>query len=110
MKLSIGLVNAALGAVFFRTASASTCNLKPKYATPLTADGWQAQLVATGLSSPRGIILDSSGNLLVVQAGSGIVHLAFDDGGSTCLDVSKKTSLINSTSVTTTPYSRIRRY
>ena len=53
-------------------------------------------MVANGLRSPRGIIFDSKGHLLVVQQGVGVVHLEFDDGGGTCLDVSKKTSLINS--------------
>ncbi|KAF8867310.1 glucose sorbosone dehydrogenase [Acephala macrosclerotiorum] len=99
LSLSLSLANAALGAVFSRAVSAATCNPKPSYPTPLTADGWQAQLVATGLSKPRGIIFDTSGNLLLVQQGSGIVHLAFDDGGSTCLDVSKKTFLINATAL-----------
>lgn len=105
LSLSLSLANTALGAVFFRTVLAATCNLKPSYPTPLTADGWQAQLVATGLSKPRGIIFDTSGNLLVVQQGSGIVHLTFNDGGSTCLDVSKKTFLINATAVSVVPQS-----
>jgi hypothetical protein len=89
----------AAGSALVQTARAASCNLKPSYAAPVVSNGWQAQLVATGLSSPRGIIFDSSGNLLVVQQGAGIIHLEFDDGGSTCLDVSKKTYLINSTSV-----------
>ncbi len=87
------------GSALLHTTQAATCNLKPSYAAPVVSNGWQAQLVATGLFSPRGIIFDSSGNLLVVQQGAGIIHLEFDDGGSTCLDVSKKTYLINSTSV-----------
>ncbi|PMD55638.1 soluble quino protein glucose dehydrogenase, partial [Hyaloscypha bicolor E] len=74
-------------------------NLKPSYSTPIVSNGWQAKLVANGLQSPRGILFDSKGNLLVVQQGVGIVHLAFDDGGSTCLDVSKKTNLITSSSL-----------
>lgn len=96
MKCSTGLV---IGAVFVRAASAATCDLKPSYSTPVTSSGWQAQLIARNLTSPRGIIFDGSGNLLVVQKGAGIVHLAFDDGGSTCLDVKKKTFLVNSTDV-----------
>ncbi|KUJ20631.1 soluble quino protein glucose dehydrogenase [Mollisia scopiformis] len=94
MKLFINIV---LGAILSEIVSAITCNLKPTYPTPSTSDGWQAQLVANELTSPRSILFDGSGNLLVVQSGAGIVHLAFDDGGSTCLDVSKKTFLVNST-------------
>jgi hypothetical protein len=89
----------AAGSALFDAASAANCNLKPSYAAPVVYNGWQAQLVANGLTAPRGVLFDSSGNLLVVQQGAGIVHLEFDDGGSTCLDVSKKTYLINSTSV-----------
>jgi hypothetical protein len=83
-------------------AQAASCNLKPSYSTPIVSNGWQAKLVANRLQSPRGILFDSKGNLLVVQQGVGIVHLAFDDGGSTCLDVSKKTNLITSSSVSGT--------
>lgn len=75
---------------------AATCNLKASY-TPIVANGWQAQLVAQGLSRPRSVLFDSNGHLLVVEAGSGISSLEFDDGGSTCLDIRKKTYLVNST-------------
>ncbi|KAE9377177.1 glucose sorbosone dehydrogenase [Stipitochalara longipes BDJ] len=87
----------AAGIALTQVAQAATCNLKPSYSTPVVSNGWQAHLVATGLRTPRGILFDSKGNLLVVQSGLGIIHLEFDDGGSTCLDVSKKTYLINST-------------
>jgi hypothetical protein len=56
-------------------------------------------LVAQGLNSPRSILFDSNGGLLVVQQGYGVVHLAFTDNGGTCLEVAKKTYLINSTAV-----------
>jgi glucose/arabinose dehydrogenase len=100
MKIRNNLQNyLAAGSALLHTVSAANCNLKPSYAAPVVSNGWQAQLVANDLTSPRGMIFDSSGNLLVVQQGAGIVHLVFDDGGSTCLDVSKKTYLVNSTSV-----------
>lgn len=89
----------AAGSALLQAAQAASCNLKPSYSTPIVSNGWQAQLVANGLKSPRGILFDSKGNLLVVQQGVGIVHLEFDDGGSTCLDVSKKTTLISSSLV-----------
>ena len=103
MKLRNNLqIYLGLGTALLEGAQAATCNLKPSYSTPVVSNGWQAQLVANGLRSPRGIIFDSEGHLLVVQQGGGIVHLEFDDGGSTCLDVSKKTYLINSTLVSGT--------
>ena len=45
------------------------------------------------------MLFDGSGNLLVVQQGAGIVHLEFNDDGMMCLDVAKKTYLVNSTDV-----------
>ena len=74
-------------------------NLKASYPAPVVADGWSAQLIVQGLKSPRSVLFDTAGNLLVVDEGSGIVHLQFTDHGSTCLEVSKTTYLINSTLV-----------
>jgi hypothetical protein len=79
--------------------AACSSTLKPSYPAPIVSDGWQAQLIAQDLSKPRSILFDSSGNLLVVEAGSGIVSLTFRDEGSTCLEVSQKTYLVNSTAV-----------
>ncbi|KAH6678604.1 soluble quino protein glucose/sorbosone dehydrogenase [Halenospora varia] len=76
--------------------AAATCSLKPS-STPVTAAGWASQLIVQNLRGPRGIIFDSAGNLLVVEQGSGVVHLRFEDGSGTCLDVASKTYLINST-------------
>ncbi|TVY15574.1 L-sorbosone dehydrogenase [Lachnellula arida] len=80
-------------------AATANCNLKPSYPAPVGSNGWSAQLVAQNLTRPRGIIFDSAGNLLVVQQGAGIVHLVFNDGGTTCLEVAKKTTLIDSPSL-----------
>jgi glucose/arabinose dehydrogenase len=87
------------GAGLLEIAQAVTCKLSPSYAAPVVANGWKAQLVAQGLRSPRSVLFDNKGNLLVVQQGLGIVHLVFNDGGSTCLEVSKKTTLITASSV-----------
>jgi glucose/arabinose dehydrogenase len=56
-------------------------------------------MIAQNLTSPRSIIFDSNGGLLVVQQGAGIVHLQMADGGGTCLEVARKTYLVNSTSL-----------
>ncbi len=83
------------------TSSAACPTLNPPYPAPVVAPGWQAQLVATGLSAPRSILFDASGHLLVVQAGHGVVNLELADQGGICVGVLKKTYLINSTDVKT---------
>lgn len=78
------------------TVSAQECAgaLTPSYAQPVFADGWTGSLIAGNLTRPRGMQIDSKGNLLVVQQGVGIVHLEFEDGGGTCLTLAKQTTLI----------------
>jgi len=84
------------------TTSSSACPTpSPSYPAPVVASGWQAQLVATGLSSPRSILFDTNGHLLVVQAGYGVVNLELADHGGTCVSVAHKTYVINSTDVST---------
>ena len=93
----------ALGTLLLGVAEAATCDLTNNFAEPVLANGWEHRLIAKGLTKPRSILFDSEGNLLVIQQGAGLIHLAFDDGGSTCLDVAKKTFLINSTEVSKLP-------
>jgi hypothetical protein len=88
-----------LWATLAQTIYAACPNLKASYAAPTVSDGWQATLVANDLKAPRGILIDSNGGLVVIDKGVGIVHYEFTDGGSGCLGVAKKTSLVNSTSV-----------
>ncbi len=68
--------------------------LAPSYSPPVVADGWKAQLVATGLTRPRGIKFDINNGLLVVEAGVGLTRLTFTDNGGTCLSVKSSTSVI----------------
>lgn len=59
------------------------------------------QLVATGLSLPRGIEFDAAGNLLVVESGNGdLTALTFQDNGG-CLEVSDKATVITGQGVST---------
>jgi glucose/arabinose dehydrogenase len=96
MQIRNSMQNFLLFLASLPVAAAANCNLKASYPAPVLSNGWSAQLVAQGLTKPRGIAFDTAGNLLVVQQGSGIVHLAFNDGGTTCLEVAKKTTLIDS--------------
>lgn len=53
-------------------AQSSCTALQPSGSVrPSVASGYQLQVVATGLSTPRGIQFDSAGNLLVINSGQG---------------------------------------
>jgi len=95
------LHSAAIACGVWTSAASAACstNLKASYPAPVLNDGWSAQLIAQGLTAPRGILFDSNGGLLVVQQGSGIIHFTWTDDGSTCLTDPQKTFLVNSTDV-----------
>ncbi|KAI7786083.1 hypothetical protein LA080_004937 [Diaporthe eres] len=78
------------------TSAAGACPtvLSPSYETPVVGSGWTAQLIATGLNKPRSIIFDQNGALLVVQQGSGIVHMSLTDNGGTCLAVNETSTVV----------------
>ncbi|KAL1845363.1 hypothetical protein VTK73DRAFT_624 [Phialemonium thermophilum] len=106
---SLGLAALALVSTSSRCRAESTATssasgacptvLVPSYQAPVVAGGYVAQLIATGLKRPRGILIDSNGALLVVQQGSGIVHLKLSDHGGTCVSVQKSTTLVNDSSL-----------
>lgn len=73
--------------------------LQPPYTPPVTGTGWTAQLIAQNLSSPRGIVFDSAGALLVVQEGVGIVRVTFEDYGGTCLVANGATIVVENDDV-----------
>ncbi|KAF2704490.1 soluble quino protein glucose dehydrogenase [Pleomassaria siparia CBS 279.74] len=77
------------------TVSATACSstIAPRY-TPLVASGYSVQVVASGLSAPRGIIFDSEGHLLVVQQGYGISSLNLTDDGGACVRAGEPTDVI----------------
>lgn len=79
--------------------SACSAVLVPTYTPPAVAPGWQAQLVTGGLKKPRSIEFDSTGALLVVDSGKGVLRYTFTDNGATCLQVLESRLLINQTSV-----------
>lgn len=92
---------------FFCSAQSTTSSaagacptvLKPSYEAPVVGSGWTAQLIATGLKKPRGIIFDQNGALLVVQQGSGIVRLTLTDNGGTCLAVNQTSNVVENSDV-----------
>ena len=80
-----------------QSSSCSTTLTPANSVQPSVASGYRAQLIATGLSSPRSIRFDKAGNLLVVEQkkGNGSVSaLTFQDNGGTCLSVTSHTTLV----------------
>ncbi|KAK4560445.1 hypothetical protein LTR86_005641 [Recurvomyces mirabilis] len=81
--------------------AAASCSptLTASYAAPSVAEGYVARLVAQNLTTPRGIIFDSQGTLLVVEQSSGIVALNIVDSGKGCLSVGSRKTVINDTTL-----------
>jgi len=71
---------------------------EPANGAPVLAEGYEAKLLVGGLKTPRGIIFDSEGNLLVVEtAAAGIRRIELEDKGGMDVCVS------NSTQIATNP-------
>ena len=83
------------------SSSCSTTLTPTNSIKPSVASGYTAALVATGLTDPRSIEFDTSGNLLVVQAGAGIESLQLQDAGGTCIIVKSKKTVIQAGAVST---------
>jgi glucose/arabinose dehydrogenase len=97
------VTKSALAAILYAVATVAQtgCSqvLVPANAVPVVASGWQAQLVAGGLTKPRNIAFDSTGALLVVESGKGISRHRFDDNGGTCLSSNHSHMLVEMTEV-----------
>ncbi|KAF5662047.1 l-sorbosone dehydrogenase [Fusarium heterosporum] len=77
--------------------SAQECKFKSlntSYPAPVTAPNWEYSVIANKLRRPRGLVFDTEGALLVIDSGNGIVRFELEDGGGTCLQVKKKTTLL----------------
>ncbi|KFA66578.1 hypothetical protein S40285_07309 [Stachybotrys chlorohalonatus IBT 40285] len=69
-------------------------SLEVSYPAPVAADGWSYRLVANNFTRPRGLLFDADGNLLLIDAGVGLVHLTLRDDGGSCLSVEETTTLV----------------
>ncbi|KAK6948804.1 hypothetical protein Daesc_010575 [Daldinia eschscholtzii] len=101
---------AALG-LFLSSANAQNCTPLNPSAPLKISDGYTAQVILNGLKSPRDIVLDTAGNLLVTeQGGAGIrrVVLTESDGNlnhGLALSQDGKTLFVsNMASVSAYPY------
>jgi glucose/arabinose dehydrogenase len=102
MKLSSSPVAAglALSVLATRAMEQSSCGPAPSgNIQPSIASGYSMQVVATGLSKPRGIILDQAGNLLVVEQGRGAIsaHTLRDNNG--CVSIGSSSDVTPSMDV-----------
>ena len=100
--------------IFFSVAAVaqSSClsTLTPTNSAQLAvASGFQMNLVATGLKSPRGIQFDTHGNLLVVERGTGISWLSLADNGGVCISVRDRGTVISDRSVGLSPSNSIQK-
>lgn len=99
------LVFLFLGVLPFTSYAQSSCTqLSPSGGIrPSIASGYQMQVVATGLSKPRGIKLDGASNLLVVEQDRGVVssHRISEDNG--CVSLEDATDLTRNLGVSQTP-------
>jgi glucose/arabinose dehydrogenase len=98
MLFYIALYIAVAAAQSSTTASCSS-TIAPKYPTPSVAQGWEARIIRNGLHSPRGLIFDSNGKLLVVEEGTGITALTLDNAAGACVGVSNAESVVSDKSV-----------
>jgi len=98
-SLRIWAVATILSGTTIAQSSGCPTILTPSYKAPVVGSGWTAQLVANGLTKPRGMVFDTSGALLVVQQGTGILRMTFVDNGGTCLVVNETKTLVENDDV-----------
>jgi glucose/arabinose dehydrogenase len=99
MKVSSSTVATGLALLATHT-SAQSCGPAPSGSIkPSIASGYSMQVVATGLSKPRGIMLDQAGNLLVVEQGRGVIsaHTLKDNKG--CVSIASSSDVTPSMNV-----------
>lgn len=86
----------ALAAVAQTAVAATACPGPAPASNPQTADGVAFKVLQNGLARPRGVVMDSAGNLLVVEAkGKGVTRVVLDDADGLDVCVSSSAQLID---------------
>lgn len=98
LRLLLGAVCAGLLAA---PVAADCARLQPT-SQPVTAPGVQYKVLANGLKRPRGITVDSEGNLLVVQKTAGIQRIVLDEAKGLDVCVQSSSNLVPDTKVSFT--------
>lgn len=76
----------------------SNCSSSIKAITsPTASNGFAWDIIATNVSSPRGIIFDSKGRLLIVQQGTGILALSLSN--NSCAQITQTTIVLQNSSL-----------
>ncbi|KAF1840796.1 soluble quino protein glucose dehydrogenase [Cucurbitaria berberidis CBS 394.84] len=81
LKHLLALTFAVLTAKAQTPAAACQSPIAPQHGAPSVYPGFRVEVVANGLRSPRGILFDSEGGLLVVEQGHGISRLRLTGDG-----------------------------
>lgn len=68
--------------VLAQSSSSCPSPIAPAQGAPSVAPGFRVSVVANNLREPRGILFDTSGGLLVVEQGHGIVRLPLSGNGN----------------------------
>lgn len=84
----------ALTSILAFANAQSSCPSPSGSIRPSIASGYSLQVVATGLSRPRGIAFDDQGHLLVVEQGSGTVssHVVGEENG--CITLGQSSTVV----------------
>lgn len=94
LLLVAGLIAGAQAKVHAASKCATTLTPAKPYPAPSVASGYVARLVATGLTSPRGIKFDSEDHLLVVEQTVGVTALTLNDAGQGCIIEKSRNTVI----------------
>jgi glucose/arabinose dehydrogenase len=79
---------------------AQTCATINPANAPTWGSGFSGRVVMNGLKSPRGLVFDTLGNLLVVESSnSGVRYIKLQDNGGTDVCVASSKQLISERSV-----------
>jgi glucose/arabinose dehydrogenase len=85
---------AAMLMLLVNQAAAACAGVTSRF-TPKMGTGYKANVIATGLRTPRGIATDSEGNLLVVeQQGGGVKRLVMEEQADGTVCVKSSAALI----------------
>lgn len=93
---------AYLRAAVALTATALLTGSVTAYPAPVAADGWSYCLVASNLTRPRGILVDTEGGLIVVDRGVGLVHYKLREKDGDCFEVDETKTLVDDEDVSLT--------
>jgi glucose/arabinose dehydrogenase len=100
MHFQSSLIAALAATAHLITGASAACatTIKPT-AVPVVADGYEVQVVATNLTTPRGIVFDTKGQMIVVEQVTGMRVLKLTDNGGACVTTSEYVTLIVDDSV-----------